>query len=315
MKLEVNLSKKYFFILLGTILVLAGAIYGYAYGGNSPSVMGHSGWEIEVDNEFCNRITGQDCQPVNGGGGSGGTNANVPNCIQGQILIFSEGVWSCYGSALSCEDYGGTSLSSGCLFDIPGTYNYRFPLGISSATVTVIGGGGSGGTQDVGHWHNFGGAGGGATVKTFLDTENVFNHYIIEVGAGGDSTGSAWHYGRRGESGEYSSFGSFLKSTGGDGGYFYGDPPCSNGCDDSYNAKPGSGMGGDINCDGVIGTYATYQNAIGGSGECSGGAGGAGGAGGGASSWGGDGNSQTYGAGSKGTGTLDGGDGAVIIEW
>ena len=61
MKLEVNLSKKSFFILLGAILVLAGAIYGYAYGGSEPEVMGHSGGEIEVDDEFCNRITGQDC--------------------------------------------------------------------------------------------------------------------------------------------------------------------------------------------------------------------------------------------------------------
>ncbi len=48
MKLEVNLSKKYFFILLGAILVLAGAIYGFAYGGSEPEVMGHSGGEIEV---------------------------------------------------------------------------------------------------------------------------------------------------------------------------------------------------------------------------------------------------------------------------
>ena len=48
MKLEVNLSKKYFFILLGAILLLAGAIYGFAYGGSEPEVMGHSGGEIEV---------------------------------------------------------------------------------------------------------------------------------------------------------------------------------------------------------------------------------------------------------------------------
>ena len=48
MKIEANLSKKYFFILLGAILILAGAIYGYAYGGSTPSVMGHSGNEINV---------------------------------------------------------------------------------------------------------------------------------------------------------------------------------------------------------------------------------------------------------------------------
>jgi len=47
MKLEVNLSKKYFFILLGAILILAGAIYGFAYGGSNPAVMGHSFEEID----------------------------------------------------------------------------------------------------------------------------------------------------------------------------------------------------------------------------------------------------------------------------
>ena len=47
MKLEVNLSKKYFFILLGAILVLAGAIYGYAFGGSEPEIMGHSFGEID----------------------------------------------------------------------------------------------------------------------------------------------------------------------------------------------------------------------------------------------------------------------------
>ena len=58
MKFEVHIDKKYFFILLGAILILAGAIYGYA---QSPEIFGHSGGEIEIDNDFCNRITGHDC--------------------------------------------------------------------------------------------------------------------------------------------------------------------------------------------------------------------------------------------------------------
>ena len=49
MKIEANINKKYFIILLGAILILAGVIYGYAYGGNVPDVMGHSGNEIHVD--------------------------------------------------------------------------------------------------------------------------------------------------------------------------------------------------------------------------------------------------------------------------
>ena len=49
MKLEVNLSKKYFFILLGAILILAGAIYANAYNSGMPAnILGHSGEEIDV---------------------------------------------------------------------------------------------------------------------------------------------------------------------------------------------------------------------------------------------------------------------------
>ena len=49
MKIEANINKKYFIILLGAILVLAGAIYVNAYNsGMSPNVFGHSGEEIEV---------------------------------------------------------------------------------------------------------------------------------------------------------------------------------------------------------------------------------------------------------------------------
>ena len=44
MKFEVNIDKKYFFILLGAILILAGAIYGYA----QPNIFGHSVGEIDV---------------------------------------------------------------------------------------------------------------------------------------------------------------------------------------------------------------------------------------------------------------------------
>jgi len=47
MELKVVIDKKYFFILLGAILLVGGAIYGYAYGGSEPEVMGHSLEEVE----------------------------------------------------------------------------------------------------------------------------------------------------------------------------------------------------------------------------------------------------------------------------
>ena len=50
MKFEVNLSKKYFFIILGAILILAGAIYSYAQGG-VPNP-GHSLGEIDVETSY-----------------------------------------------------------------------------------------------------------------------------------------------------------------------------------------------------------------------------------------------------------------------
>ena len=49
MELRVVIDKKFAFMILGGILILAGAIYGYAYGGSEPNVMGHSGEEIDVD--------------------------------------------------------------------------------------------------------------------------------------------------------------------------------------------------------------------------------------------------------------------------
>jgi len=47
MELKVVIDKKFAFILLGAVLILAGAIYGYAYGGSTPSVMGHNLGELE----------------------------------------------------------------------------------------------------------------------------------------------------------------------------------------------------------------------------------------------------------------------------
>jgi len=52
MKFEVNIDKKFAFMIFGAILILAGAIYGYAYGGNTPAVMGHSLGEIDVETSY-----------------------------------------------------------------------------------------------------------------------------------------------------------------------------------------------------------------------------------------------------------------------
>ena len=51
MKIEVNIDKKYFFILLSTILLIGAGIFVYAYGDFSsgdPQIMGHSSDELNV---------------------------------------------------------------------------------------------------------------------------------------------------------------------------------------------------------------------------------------------------------------------------
>ena len=61
MKFEVNVRKKFAFMIFGAILILAGSIYGYA---QSPAIFGHSGDEIAVTDAFCRNITGQNCGPL-----------------------------------------------------------------------------------------------------------------------------------------------------------------------------------------------------------------------------------------------------------
>ena len=72
MKIEANINKKYFIILLGAILVLAGAIYGYAYNGNNPLVMGHSGEEIHVYFNEETKLLNDALEELSGGTGTGG---------------------------------------------------------------------------------------------------------------------------------------------------------------------------------------------------------------------------------------------------
>jgi hypothetical protein len=71
MKIEVNVTKKYFFGILIAILAIGGLIFAYAYNnppvGGNPAVMGHSIDEI-------------------------GTPAS---CAAGQVLTWSGSAWSC----------------------------------------------------------------------------------------------------------------------------------------------------------------------------------------------------------------------------
>lgn len=52
MKIEVNISKTYFIILLGAVLLLGVVGIGYAFGGNKPDVMGHSVNEVDWNDQI-----------------------------------------------------------------------------------------------------------------------------------------------------------------------------------------------------------------------------------------------------------------------
>ena len=83
MKLEVNLSKKSFFILLGAILVLAGAIYVNA---QDPAIFGHDVSEI----------------------------GGISECVDGRVLTYLNGEFSCVTiSSDSSVLYGGSFMIRG----------------------------------------------------------------------------------------------------------------------------------------------------------------------------------------------------------
>ena len=54
-------SNRVIYSLITLAILAIFAVGVYAYGTSNPSSFGHSGAEIEVDNIFCNRITGHNC--------------------------------------------------------------------------------------------------------------------------------------------------------------------------------------------------------------------------------------------------------------
>jgi len=69
MKIEVNVEKKYVFLIIGAILVLAGAIFGYAGMTGTPNPVPNPGHSL-------NDIGG-------------------PTCLVGQALTYNASGWAC----------------------------------------------------------------------------------------------------------------------------------------------------------------------------------------------------------------------------
>ena len=92
MKIEVNINKKFALMILGAFLIMAGTIYANAYGGSSPVVMGHSGGEIDVDDDFCMRVTGQSCGYDEASGTYTDINTNAETICEDNKYLKGNGV-------------------------------------------------------------------------------------------------------------------------------------------------------------------------------------------------------------------------------
>lgn len=208
MKIEVNVRKRYFFAILGVVLLLGIIGVVYAFGTNNPAVFGHSAGEIEVILTDGSVTTLNDAITTGKLGASGG---------------------SVTSSAFTNE----------LVYDIAGTYSWKVPTGVSKIRVKVwgSGGGASGSYAGFSGGASHGGGSGGYSEKVITPV-SVGTNYDFVVGAGG----VAGNYGANpvyGTDGGISWFGSTsFKATGGFGG---------NNQATGVAAQGGMGSGGDIN--------------------------------------------------------------------
>lgn len=124
MKIEVNVSKAYFFSILGAMLIIAGVIGVIAYGTSEPSKFGHSFGEIEGVQKEINgacpagkaiRVIRNDgsvlCQSV-----SGGTGADSPITYTRTDYFTPSNDWEVVGTNIESKYSPAGS----------GDYNYLF---------------------------------------------------------------------------------------------------------------------------------------------------------------------------------------------
>ena len=121
MKLEVNIEKRYAFVIVASLFILAGAIVAYAYGTNNPSVFGHSADEVAGVQKS---ISNNPCPPG-----------------QGIIQINADGTVLCYQAYLyNLSFFTANGANTGNGLSI-GTHDFCF---LSGATSVDGGSAGSG---------------------------------------------------------------------------------------------------------------------------------------------------------------------------
>ena len=110
MKIEVNINKKFALMIFGAFLIMAGIFYANAYGGSEPDVMGHSGSEIDVNNDFCMRVTGQDCGYDEGDGTYTDIDTNAETICPDSSYLKGNGVCKTANQIVSDASTAGPSI-------------------------------------------------------------------------------------------------------------------------------------------------------------------------------------------------------------
>ncbi|RIJ65542.1 hypothetical protein [Rummeliibacillus sp. POC4] len=194
------------------------------------------------------------------------------------------------------------------VFDVPGTYSWKVPIGVEEVYLTGCGGGGSGAHGPDGSSGYYGACGGGAHYVEYypvkVDPEQTVS---ITVANGGAPVSNGGTSGANGLAGGITTFGGYLSLSGGGGGNYStrkggvaGGPSGTNGSDGilhtSVNGIVPELRGG--NCGTFIGgTLGSYNHIYpGGDGATGSGGGG-------------------VGINSEGTPSGKGGDGFLIIKW
>ena len=139
MKLEINIEKKYFFVLLGAILVLGILGVAYAFGTNNPSDFGHTPGEI---NPGIFGGSSTDSWIFRGKVGIGGAPGDNKLDVRGQVVSSTgfcigadcKSSWSQIGTVdvytitnIACSNIGLLTTSSTCLTrNCPAINLYRY---------------------------------------------------------------------------------------------------------------------------------------------------------------------------------------------
>jgi hypothetical protein len=135
MRIEVNIKKKYFFSILAVVLLIGAGLFVYAFGGNSPQIMGHSAGELEITLANGTTVNFQTAITNNLIGGNGG-GLGITYFIVPEILtnsnINKSGAWKTWSlnnvpnSASAVLVFGKWTLANAQYRD--GMINVRNPL-------------------------------------------------------------------------------------------------------------------------------------------------------------------------------------------